>query len=78
MLQLTLQDNKTLICQSPPHRQEPGSSVQALQLGPGKHGRRCVCPVGENLVHVGGPPQRAVVHQEGDAIVAADETGRQL
>lgn len=51
---------------------KPGSSAEHLQLIPGERGRRCVCPVGEHLMHVGRPPQGAVMHQERDAIITAE------
>lgn len=59
------------------HRKEPGSSVQALQLGPCEHGSRGVAPAGEDLVDVGGASQGVVVHQEGHAIKTTTTTASQ-
>lgn len=59
------------------HREKPGPGIQALQLGPGKHGSRVFGPVGENLMDVGGPLQGVVVHQEGNPIRATTMTWQQ-
>lgn len=55
------------------HQQEPAAGVQLLYLGPGEHGGVQVRPIGENLGDVGGPPQRGVVHQEGNAVITANK-----
>lgn len=53
------------------HLQEPGSSIEHLQLSPGEHGRWSVRSVGKHPAYISRPPQCAIVHEEGDTVIAA-------
>lgn len=56
------------------HGEEPGSGVEALQLAPAEQGGGRVGSVGEDVLNVGGPTQRLIVHQEGDSVHTATRT----
>ena len=59
-------------CVRASHREEPVAGVELLQLGPGEQGGVLLGAVGEHLVHVRGPPQGGVMHQEGNTVVTVD------
>lgn len=54
-----------------PDLQEPLAGVEPLQDGPVEHGGGPAGQLRERRLHVGGAPQRGVMHEEGHAVQAA-------